>query len=126
MDLVIPLIIGVIFWLLIFAKYKSSDFKVWGNKKPRLDFFPKYTAKFESSHTEFVEKLNYLGFKVDDKRPNVYFRGKIYGDFVASKILLNVELDPETKSFNLYSPGFILFDTGDLWLITKNLVQSET
>lgn len=126
MDLVIPLLVGVIFWLLTFSKYKNSDFKIWGGKKPRLDFFPKYTAKFETSHSEVVEKLELLGFKADEIRSNVYVRGKVYGDFVASKILLNVELDPEAKSFNLYSPGFILFDTGDLWLLTKNLVQSET
>ena len=46
----------------------------------------------------------------------------MYGDISANKILLSVEVSD--TSFKLWANTFILFDTGDLWKVSKQVLSS--
>ena len=125
MDIVIPLIIGVSFWGLSFLKYKYGKFKEWDDSQPKLVFFPKYQSKYYVSDEHLKSRLTRLGFRASDTNSNLYTRGKIYGDFSLNKIRLNLQVVPEQQTLKLFCPSLILFDTGDMWKLTKHIIQSK-
>ena len=125
MDVVIPLTIGIIFWFLSLFKYKYGNFISWNESQPRFVLFLKYEAKYSGSNEQLRSDLVNLGFSESDSDSNLFKRGKIYGDFSANKIRLNILVDPTTQSLKLFCPSMILFDTGDLWKLTKSIVQTK-
>jgi len=119
-ELIIILIIAVTSLTIV---YRLFPFKVWVNQKPKLAFFPKYMAQFEKSVSEIELALEKIHFKkiVNGK----YSRGKIYGDFSAKAIKLSVDIDEEKKQLKVYASFFgVLFDTGDIWKVTSDIVNS--
>ena len=125
MDAALPLVIGVIFWFLILFKYKYGNFISWQEPQPRFVLCPKYEAKYSGTDEELKSHLLSLGFSESSTDSNLFIRGKIYGDFSANKIHLNILVDPASQSLKLFCPSMILFDTGDLWKLTQSIVQTK-
>jgi len=102
--------------------YKFLPYKTWCHKKPKLALFPKYTAKFDKPTTEIISTLTKMQFNKNNN--NVFTRGKVYGDFTAKAIQLSVEVDEENSQVKVYASFFgILFDTGDLWQVTSDIIN---
>lgn len=104
------------------ALYKALPFRAWKNTKPTLALFPKYVANYDKPASEIEEALGKLEFKKTDD--GVYTRGKVYGDFSAKALKLNVVVDKELKQVKVSSSFFgVLFDTGDIWQVTSDIVN---
>ena len=118
-ELIIIAVSAVFLFTLI---YHLLPYKVWRNDKPKVVFFPKYIAGYQTSSETIREKLIQLKFV--EKEPNVYVRGKIYGDFSAKAIKLKIKLDKDNNQILVSSMIFgIAFDTGDLWALTSEIIQ---
>lgn len=104
------------------ALYKILPFKVYGASKPKLSLFPKYIATF-SKPTEQIERaLQDLGF--EKVKSGAYSRGKVYGDFSAKTIKLSVQIYEKEKQIKVFASFFgILFDTGDIWQVTTDILN---
>lgn len=118
MDLLITIVLAVTIFTVI---YKILPFKVHSGSKPVFVLFPKYVAKFNLSVSDVESSLINLEFKKSSN--GVYTRGKVYGDFSAKAIKLSVELNEQSKEIKVYASFFgILFDTGDIWQLTSDIV----
>ena len=119
LELVITAVIAVTAFTVI---YKLVPFKPWGEEKPRFTLFPKYIASFDKSAAELEEALTKLEFKKNEK--GIYTRGKVYGDFSAKSIKLSAAIDAKNNQIKVYASFFgILFDTGDIWQVTDDIVN---
>lgn len=119
LELVVIVVIAVVGFTFI---YKISPFKTWRNKKPKFVLFPKYVAKFDKPVTEIESALEKIQFKKSSNR--TFDRGKIYGDFSAKAIKLSVDIDEEKSQIKVHASFFgILFDTGDIWQVTSDIVN---
>ena len=117
------IVIAVIAVCVFTAIYKIVPFKVWKENKPRFVFFPKYIAKFEPAVDAIESSLLELGFSksAEDK----FSRGKVYGDFSAKAIKLSVIIDKPSNKIKVYASFFgILFDTGDIWQVTSDIISN--
>lgn len=106
------------------AIYKVVPFKVWKGNKPKFVLLPKYTAKFEGP----VEAIESALLKLDFSKSasGKFSRGKVYGDFSAKSIKLSVTIDQPTNQIKVCASFFgILFDTGDIWQVTSDIVNNE-
>lgn len=102
--------------------YKVVPFKIWGVSKPRFSLFPKYIAKFDKTVEEIEDLLVKLEFKKNDN--GLFSRGKVYGDFSTKAMKLTVFIDKEANEIKVYASFFgILFDTGDVWQLTSDIVN---
>jgi hypothetical protein len=121
----IELIVIVVIAVCVFtAIYKVVPFKVWKGNKPKFVLFPKYTAKFETSVEAIESALLNLGFS--KSASGQFSRGKVYGDFSAKSIKLSVTIDTPTNQIKVCASFFgILFDTGDIWQVTSDIVNNE-
>ena len=55
-----------------------------------------------------------------------FSRGKVYGDFSAKAIRLSVFVDQSSNQIKVYASFFgVLFDTGDIWQVTSNIINHE-
>ncbi len=100
-----------------FHKFNPED-------NPAFVLFPKYKATFSVPHKAIQASLQSLQFKPDDNDQLKFRRGKVYGDFSAKAIRLNVEIDSERNLITVFAPYLvILFDTGDLWRVTHDILQ---
>lgn len=118
------LVIGavVIFTLI----YRAVPYKQWITKKPSFVFFPKYTAQFSRPQEDIISNIRKMGFELKPGSTNIYARGKAYGDFSAKVMKLHVEIDHEQRSIKVHAPFLgVLFDTGDLWSITSNILNGQ-
>lgn len=107
------------------AAYHVVPFRNWKNKKPKLVFFPKYIVNFKGSAENVVDNLMEMGFKSNEKNPNIFLRGKVYGDFSAKSLKLCVEIIEEEKYIKIYAPYMgVFFDTGDLWDIGADAIRN--
>ena len=104
--------------------YKLMPFKKFkDDAKPNFTLFPKYSANFDAPVSQIKETLEELGFKA--LNDTTYTRGKIYGDFSAKAIKLTVGINEEGKSIKIYASFFgILFDTGDIWQVTSDILKT--
>ena len=101
--------------------YKLMPFKKYGPSKPKITLFPKYVADFEKPVEEIESALDSLQFR--KKSDSLFTRGKIYGDFSARAIKLSVQIDKDQKQIKVYASFFgILFDTGDIWQVTTDIL----
>jgi len=125
MNEIIELLITASLAVIIFtALYKMLPFKKHEGIKPKLVFFPKYILSFNNTIDEIESSLTTLGFKKNIK--GVFTRGKVYGDFSAKAIKLSVEVNEQTKEIKVYASFFgILFDTGDVWQVTADIVGKK-
>ena len=114
--------VTVVAVVLMKIRYSRGPFKIWQEKAPKFVWFPKYLVSFEQPANEICQALESIGFKKSEANSNTYNRGKVYGDFSASKILLSVEVSD--TSFKLWANTFILCDTGDLWKVSKQVLSS--
>ena len=121
MQYVILAAVTVVVVILMKIRYSRGPFKNWQEKAPRFVWFPKYLVSFDRPVNEIGQALESLGFKKSEAESKIYSRGKIYGDFSANKILLSVEVSD--TSFKLWANTFILFDTGDLWNVSKQILS---
>ena len=119
LELLVVVIVGV---TTVTAIYKLLPFRKWDNKKPKFVLFPKYLAKSYKTEQEIQAVLEAIEFKRNDS--GTYSRGKVYGDFSAKTIKLTVELDKGKNQIKVYASFFgVLFDTGDLWQVTSDIVN---
>jgi len=121
LDLIITVVIAVAFFTAI---YKIAPFKELPSLKPKFALFPKYTSKFVKPVDEIITTLESLEFKENGN--GVYTRGKVYGDFSAKAIKLSVDVNSQSNEIKVYASFFgILFDTGDLWQVTSDILVSK-
>ena len=107
------------------AIYRAVSFKALNKSKPRLVFFPKYIAKHELSEDELEASL--IQHKFIKNENGTFSRGKLFGDFSINLIKLAVEINTPEKELKIYSSFFgILFDTGDLWQETTDILNVQT
>ncbi|MDO6577977.1 hypothetical protein [Alteromonas stellipolaris] len=125
MDYVI--ILGTCVLFLVYSKYRysSGPFKQWQDTQPKFVWFPKYIVSFDQPISEIQNNLQKIGFVEVAPQNGVYTRGKVYGDFSAKHLLLQVEILEDKKSFRLLAKTFVLFDTVDLWRVCKEVVSSK-
>ena len=83
-------------------------------------FYPEFNDDMDwESLISALEKNQFK--KIDNGK---YSRGKVYGDFSAKAIKLSVEIDEEKKQVKVYASFFgVLFDTGDIWKVTSEIVN---
>ena len=118
-ELVVIVVVGVVAFTAI---YKMLPLKRHSNPKPKFVFFPKYVASFDKPADEIFKKLQSLEFS--PTKNGAYSRGKVYGDFSAKSIKLTVEVNEKESTVKVYSSFFgVLFDTGDIWQVTTDIVS---
>lgn len=116
---IITIIVVVVGFTLI---YRILPFKKFENKKPKFCLFPKYVSNFDKTVASIESALEKLEFQMVDAR--TFTRGKVYGDLSAKSIKLTVKIDEEEKKMLVYASFFgILFDTGDIWQVTSDIVN---
>lgn len=105
--------------------YKLLPYKKWSLKKPKFVLFPKYIAKYDVPISEIISALEKIQFKKG--KDKTFTRGKVYGDFSAKAIKLTVEVDEKNSQVKVYASFFgIVFDTGDIWQITSDIVNGQS
>ena len=104
--------------------YRLLPFRAWRNRKPVFTMFPKYVGQFTRPTEEVKATLKKLRF---DRQPSgAYTRGKIYGDFSAKAMKLQVDVDEAKNEVRVAGAFFgVLFDMGDLWKITSEIINGE-
>lgn len=102
--------------------YKILPFRQLPKNKPKFTLFPKYSAKFEKPVGKIESALIAQGFKKNEN--GSYSRGKIYGDFSVKSIRLLVVVKESSGELSICSSFFgILFDTGDIWQVTSDILN---
>jgi len=102
--------------------YKVLPFRQFVQRKPKFTLFPKYRANFEKPAGEIESALLAQEFK--KKQNGSYTRGKVYGDFSAKSIKLLVVINESSSEIFVCSSFFgILFDTGDIWQVTSDILN---
>lgn len=102
--------------------YRLLPYKEHETIKPKFTFFPKYVAGFNIPVTEIESTLAASNF--EQKNDGIWSRGKVYGDFSANSIKLSVQIDRDNNQIKVYASSFgILFDTGDLWQVTTEILK---
>lgn len=97
--------------------YRLLPHRKLSGKKPLIAFFPKYVVCIDTDIA--VSNLEAAGFK-SYKGTHTFVRGYYLGDFLARFSRLNVVFK-EDKAY-IHAPIIvILFDTGNLWKIAKDL-----
>jgi hypothetical protein len=119
LELVVTVVVAVAGFT---ALYKILPFKKYRVTKPKFALFPKYIAVFDGPIGDIEKSLESLEFKKTNT--NIYSRGKIYGDFSAKAIKLSVKIDEKESLIKVYASFFgILFDTGDIWQVTTDILN---
>lgn len=119
LELLVIVAVAVIGFTVV---YKIMPFKKFGPNKPKFTLFPKYTAIFEKPIDEIESALLAQEFMKNEN--GSYSRGKVYGDFSAKSIKLSVTVNEQSKEVSVYASFFgILFDTGDIWQVTSDILN---
>ena len=122
-------IIDLVFWIVgavvtLTVIYHVAPFRAWKNKRPKLAFFPKYLANYAGDINDVIANIKEMGFESDENWPNIFSRGKLYGDFSAKSMKLRIEIIEPENSLKVYAPFTgVFFDTSDLWSITSNAIR---
>lgn len=102
--------------------YKLMPFRRWRDPKPSFVLFPKYVCRYERTDEDLIQALEELGFRQSHDGSTTFARGHAFGDFSARWMKLKIEVDPDAREFRVFAPAVgILFDTGDLWEIAREL-----
>ncbi len=127
-TLIISSVVALIALLVLSFLYKFAPYRLIENKKPRLDFLPKYKTSIRCEHSlENLEKmLAEYGFKKSGVKDGItyFYRGSLLGDFSIKliKVKLGIQvLDKQKMEISLAAAWFIAFDTGDFWTFMKEL-----
>lgn len=119
-------LLGIGAVLMITLIYRLVPYKQWQGEKPSFVLFPKYIAQYSLLEKEMVSNIQDIGFTLKPGSTNTYTRGKLYGDFSAKFVKLHIEIDQDMKSIKVFTPFLgIVFDTGDLWMITSNILKID-
>lgn len=124
-----------VFIVLCFFLYRKIPFRRFTSKRPFLIFFPKYllkNIKVNSVDTplgkleHITSKLTEISFELKTNSPSKLFfsRGHFLGDFSTDIAKLDVYVDTDNHgelNISIEYGQFALFDTGDLWKITKKI-----
>lgn len=106
------------------ALYKIMPFKKYCATKPKFALFPKYIAVFDRPIGDIEKSLESLEFKKTNT--GIYSRGKVYGDFSANAIKISVKIGAQESQIKVYASFFgILFDTGDIWQVTTDILNGQ-
>jgi hypothetical protein len=125
MDYVVILLSAFVFIVVSKYYYSKGPYKTWGGKKPRLVWFPKYKVKFDLPLSDLISSLKKIGFVKSEGSELTFSRGKIYGDFSAKHVLLQVDISEDKNTFFLYAKTVVFFDTGDLWRVCNEVVSGD-
>jgi hypothetical protein len=123
--------LDIIFWVvggvvLMTVMYRVVPFRELSEKKPRLAFFPKYSASYSGDAGQVTSNLKAMGFAPVPGKPHLYTRGKPYGDFSAKSLKLHFAIEESEKRVKVYAPLMgVFFDTGDLWQVADNAIQAS-
>ena len=127
-SVVPPVVFAIFLWVLAMLVsrrlYKRAPFRNHKPPKPTFVWFPKYETTFQSAPEAIRESLCSLGFESHESDHNAFTRGKWYGDFSLRLTRLKAEIDPEQRAIRLSAPRMILFDTGDMWQLTQDIVSA--
>lgn len=121
LELLIVAVIAVAGFTII---YRLLPFRTWTPDKPIFTLFPKYVAAFEKPVSEIESNLEKIRFKkVSNDR---FTRGKVYGDFSANLIKLTAKVDKKNNQVKVFASFFgVLFDTGDIWKVTSEIINGK-
>ncbi|MFT5444959.1 MAG: hypothetical protein ACI9DC_000119 [Gammaproteobacteria bacterium] len=120
-ELLITVVLAVaattlLYWLL--------PFREWKNRKPAFTIFPKYVGQFTRPVDEVRATL--VKLKFERQASGAYVRGKVYGDFSAKSIKVYVDIDVAKNEVHVGGAFFgVLFDSGDLWQLTSEILTGE-
>ena len=125
-DIVYTAVVVVTVVALLSVIYKFTPFyKFQPRQAPGFVIFPKYEAAFDAPLEAIQNSLQSLKFKPASDDQLTYRRGKVYGEFSAKFVRLNVEIDPAKNVIRVFVPYMvILFDTGDLWRVTRDILDA--
>lgn len=124
-------LIGLALWVvgavvLMSLIYRLVPFREIRSERPRLAFFPKYTAAYSGTTDHIISNLSKMGFLAVKGKPHFYTRGKAYGDFSVKALQLHASIDESKQRVNVYAPYIgVFFDTGDLWQIAADAVRAN-
>lgn len=100
--------------------YHRLPYRSVGVQKPMLTFMPKYGFDFDDCE-RLEERLLAKGFSMSGSRTR-YRSGFRLGDFSTRLMRLVVDIDEPNKRATLKGGSWvILFDTGDLWKMAREL-----
>lgn len=123
-DIMSLLMTAILVVMAFTGLYKLAPFKKHKGSRPKFTFFPKYISPFDNTLDQIESSLAALEFKKNGK--DTYTRGKIYGDFSIKAIRLSVEVNEQSRELKVYASFFgILFDTGDVWQVTTDILSQE-
>jgi len=109
------------------VSYKLAPFRQWQKIKPRFVIFPKYTTRYTICDEQIINNIVQQGFKRQANHESIYTRGKIYGDFSAKAMKLQISINQSEKKVSVHAPFFgIFFDTGDVWQVTSRILGHTT
>ncbi len=119
LELILIMAIAVAGFTII---YRIMPFKKHGATRPKFTLFPKYVAPLQAPVADIERSLDSLEFT--RTKNGSFARGKVYGDFSARAIKLSVEIDENNNQIKVFASFFgILFDTGDIWQVTADILQ---
>ncbi|MBN1899203.1 MAG: hypothetical protein JW827_10520 [Spirochaetes bacterium] len=138
MNLFIILISIPVIWIILLIVYRQKKPVKIPEEKPVISFFPKYYATVRmtdsilKSNNPFSitldSRLEPFGFKLTKEFPEelIFSRGSVSGDFSIkiTKVNLKFKIPPSKEIRMDIEYGFmVLFDTGDLWKFTNELIE---
>lgn len=107
----------VVFITVLSLIYRIKPHQTLPDEKPQIAFLPKYA--FQIDPDTAIANLKAAGF-TKHEGTDTYVRGYFLGDFSANVARLNIVL--KDNMAHIHSPLMvILFDTGDLWKIAKDI-----
>lgn len=111
---------------LLTVLYKRQPLKTMPLEKPGFVFFPKYIANYERSDDEVAATIVQLGF-IRNEMTGLYSRGTVRSGLTTKSVKLTLSMDREKKEIAIYSSYFgILFDNGDIWQLTHDIINGFT
>lgn len=113
-------------YVIITILYRRASYNVIGKSQPDVAIFPKYEGTFDCAPDDIRRSLTALRFEASGKNENVFKRGKVDGDLSAGSIRVRVEIDPAQKKLRVLGQRLVLFDTGDLWQLTEDIIAGAT
>ena len=103
--------------------YQRQPFKALPPVKPKFILFPKFLAKYDRPGEAVEKTLTELAFTLNPLT-GLYTRGKVRNGLFSKSIKLTVSLNREKKEVAIYSSfACILYDDGEIWQLTHNIVN---
>lgn len=111
---------------LLTVLYKRQPLKPMSIVKPKFVFFPKYIASYQRTDADIELTIKQLGF-TRNEMTGLYNRGTVRTGLTTKSVKLTLSMDREKKEIAICSSYFgILYDNGDIWQLTHDVVNGLT